>query len=165
MTGPNPPYECVIIQRGQLTGNIPGKFYAAEIQGREDLSREWKHSGQNSTTVINGIEQKIASSNRLIKIPRIIIAMPHFTRVYSFGNPLNSKERETNINGELYDSKTFFSMASGEVGCDGEIAILGQEREFWNKANTVEAYLRMFVSLGSLGKVANPNKLHEFLTE
>jgi len=171
MPKPNPPYEAYIIGHSPLHGIIPGKFYLTEIRGREaQQQREWKHSNLNPALIKTGIELKLEDTKRLFHIPHIVIAMPHVTRVYRFGNPNDPLERETNFYTTLYNTATMdiweptdpTPLPAQEIGCDGEIAILARERDYWNQAPSVEEYLKLFIPYGSLGKVTNPNKLAQF---
>ena len=79
------------------------------------------------------------------------------------GNPHNNSEQETNWSSILLNSRTLDVVDVDQVGCDGEVAIFAREREFWRDAPTVEDYLSMFVELGTLRKVENPNKLWEYM--
>jgi hypothetical protein len=164
MQGPNFEYEGFIKAALPLDGPIPGKFYATEIH-REEGPRVFDNE-QHYLDLKRRFENRIA--NNTVKIPLIVIGMPHVVRTYHAGNPYISTQRETNFHGSLFNSrtleqKTFRDPNNPEVGCDAEVAILGIERIFWRDALTVEEYLGKFASIGSLGKVRNPNKLWTFL--
>lgn len=163
----NPPYAGHIVAALPLAGGVPGKFYATDIRGRDACepmqSREWAQSDLDFREVKGGLERLFERSGTGLLVPRVVVAFPHVSRVYSPGDPSDPRQRETNWDSALYDSRTLEYKGPCGVGCDGEIAILAQERELWRTAQSVEEYLAQLIGEGPLGEVANPNKLREFM--
>ncbi|MFH1650222.1 MAG: hypothetical protein ABIA93_06755 [Candidatus Woesearchaeota archaeon] len=174
MEGKNPPYEGYVISHRRMSGIVPGKIYQTDIRGRavpeegeRDKRREWALSPLDFEEVVGGLETELARDESRMLVPRVAIVLPHYTRIYFVGSADFGGEAETNWDNVLYRTPSFLStpelVVKGGTGCDGEVAILGEERKFWNGTQTVEAYLEMFVPVGSLGRVEEPNKLADYM--
>lgn len=161
---PTPPYHGFIVS-GEPLEAVTGKWYRADIRRptMPALTREWSLSGLDPREIKEAFEEEFVRRGRTL-IPRLAISFPHVTRVYTIENPTRGGAQETNF-GEalLYDTQTQELIDAKSIGCDAEIAVLGQERERWRAAESVEQWLGEFTAPGSLGAVANPNKLADYI--
>lgn len=169
----NAPYQ------GYITGHrlleiIPLKIYFADIRGRDNPETyEWASCGISQDDVSLGIEKCVESARpSRIGIPHIAVAFPHVTTLFRFGDPREPKERETNLykigsattrdGAKMTLREPHFPY---EISCPLEAVVLGKEMAAWANSGSVDEYLCLLISPGTVIEVAAPNKLRSYLEQ
>ncbi len=158
------------VTRGyELIDSIPAKVYFMDLLDRDESQKyEWTNSPLDNVQVLNGIEYALSKTGH-VGIPRVVITMPHFTRIFRWGSP-RVGEQETNIHpvGEIETSKLLKKNGiiipeSTITGCVGEIVLLAEEAKIWSESKTIGEYLETFHRDHFNVKVEDPNKLSTHL--
>lgn len=172
---PNPPYRGRI-EESRLIESVLCKTYFVSILDRLDEQRplhEWSFSPFSMDDVEGELEKVISQSPNL-GVPFISISMPHWTRVWRWGDPRVEGERETNyyavgisptnrINKVRMNEGLILPDQTSPLSCPGEIYIFGQENDFRCGALNLEEYMSWFVPNGIITDVKNPNLIREHL--
>lgn len=168
----NQPYVGEIVS-GQTFSEQLLKLYFANITGRDDPKKyEWDESNLVSLmeSIASGIQKQIKSSENL-EIPHVAISFPHVTALYRWGDP-RVNELETNMyRVGLADTSGFETIEFPQpelpfnVGCPGELFVIGEENKIRAKSKTMDEYLHNLIPNGAYegNEVVNPNMVREYL--
>lgn len=157
----NQPFRAQL-HHGEVFTNIPSKIYFMSLLDRENVAKyQWNHSPLKQDEVKAGIERLISP----IDIPHIVVASPHVTAMFRYGDPRQG-EKETNIcRPGIYETASMKPQQGQAIACLAEWHIVSLERRFWEDSNSVEDYLQRIIEPRIISNVQNPNKLREYLLD
>jgi len=153
-----------VVEHSDLIESIPSKIYFISYVGRSEPEKyEWGFAQVTMRSVNDGIERLLHDSQHH-GVPHMTISFPHVTRVYRWGDPHLGHERETNVYPVgLARTETMQWINSAEIGCPGELYVLGKELELRGVSETLADYLSRFISIGAVIPITNPNMVRDAL--